>query len=432
MARDLFVDNLDILDFQGLSDFLGLGNVIDTRPTEGTVLDYKSNDSGDWVEDVAAFANTAGGLLFLGVQSNKQKNNAPVAAAGIAVGNGDLKTRLTAQIASLITPRPDFEMGIVPVPNVSGQSVAVIRVREGTYPPYQYARQDRVRFRIRVQDATRDASLRDLEALFRKRDALAESPEAGFEWLAATPSFPQYQTGLETPPMQLKKEMPYHTWAIRPRVPLRLRLDREFDTRARSLVSRHFPDSGLGQFWPPAMTGRSHVLQWQAGIDTSSGGPPARWARNYEFTSDGGLRLSEWVERRESSGRESISDLFISGLRLLELAEEFYREQNSFGRLSILHSVRVPSDFTFLLNFPTADGNYQNTEAIRILPTRITAEMSNASYEAFGLGKEERIRIVTDMMLAHLRELRQASVDYEELLRLVTACPIDKPLIYFP
>ncbi len=271
MARDLFVDDLDTLDFQGLSDFLGLGNPVNSRPTEGTVLDYKSNDSGDWVEDIVAFANTAGGLLFLGVQSDKQNNNAPVAVVGIAVGNGDLKTRLTAQIVSLITPRPDFEVGIVPLPNLTGQSVAVIRVREGTYPPYQYAKQDRVRFRIRIQDATRDASLRDLEALFRRRDAWDESSESAFASVAATPLFPQYQTGQETPPVTMKKEMPYHTWAIRPRVPIRIRLDRAFDTRARALVSRHFPDSNLGQHWPPAMSGRSHVLQWQAGIDTSSG-----------------------------------------------------------------------------------------------------------------------------------------------------------------
>jgi predicted HTH transcriptional regulator len=208
MARDLFVDDLDTLDFQGLSDFLGLGASADSRPSEGTVLDYKTNDSGDWVEDVAAFANTAGGLLFLGVQSDKKKNNVPVAVVGIAIANGDLKTRLTAQIVSLITPRPDFEVGVISVPNLTGQSVAVIRVREGAYPPYQYAKQDRVRFRVRVQDATRDASLRDLEALFRKRDAFTEVSEATFNSLATTPLFPQFLTGWETPPVQLKKEMP--------------------------------------------------------------------------------------------------------------------------------------------------------------------------------------------------------------------------------
>ena len=426
------LSDLDGLDFQGLSDFLGMGCPVESRPSEGTVLDYKSSDSGEWIEDVAAFANTAGGLLFLGVKSDKQKNNAPVQIVGIPIGNGDLKTRLTAQISSLITPRPDFEIGVIFLPNAPAQAVAVIRVREGSYPPYQYAKQDRVRFRIRVQDATRDAALRDLEALFRKRDSLEESARVDLESLAATPLFPQYLTGLETPQVHLKKEMPYHTWAIRPRVPLRIRLDREFDTRVRSLISQHFPDSNLGQFWPPAMTGRSHVLQWQAGISSSSGGPPARWPRNYEFTSNGMLRLSEWVERRESSGRESISDLAISGLRFLKLAEEFYQGQDSFGRVTIQHSVRVPTDFQFLLNFPAADGNYSDTEAIRVSPTRVSAGTSSVSYEAYSLGESERVRIVTDIILAHLRELRQASVDYDELLRLLAACPISQPLIYFP
>jgi hypothetical protein len=180
------------------------------------------------------------------------------------------------------------------------------------------------------------------------------------------------------------------------------------------------------------MTGRSHVLQWQAGIGTSSGGPPARWPRNFEFTADGSLRLSEWVERRESSGAESISDLAISGLRFLRLAEEFYQTQNSFGQLTILHSLRVSPDFRFLLNFPAKDGIYRDTDAIRILPTRSSAEKSNVSYETYSLGEEERVKIVTDTMLVHLRELRQANVDYDELLGLIAACPIEQPLIYFP
>ncbi len=144
------------------------------------------------------------------------------------------------------------------------------------------------------------------------------------------------------------------------------------------------------------------------------------------------MRLSEGVERRESSGTESISDMAISGLRFLKLAEEFYQEQNCFGRFSILHSVRVSPDFKFLLNFPAEDGNYRDTEAIRIVPARLSAENSSVSYETYSLGKEERVRIVTDMLLVHLRELRQANVDYEELLRLVAACPIEKPVIYFP
>jgi hypothetical protein len=35
-------------------------------------------------------------------------------------------------------------------------------------------------------------------------------------------------------------------------------------------------------------------------------------------------------------------------------------------------------------------------------------------------------------MLAHLRDLRQANIDFERLLSLVEKCPIDKPLVYFP
>lgn len=405
MARDLFVDPLDNLAFDELNDFLGLQNPVESRPAEGTVLDYKISDGGDWPETVAAFANTSGGLLLLGVKSDKQKNNAPVEISGIAVGNGDLKTRLTAQIVSLVTPRPDFEVAVVSLPNLPNQMVVLVRVREGSYPPYQYARQDRVRFRVRVQDTTRDASLRDLEALFQKRAALTESTTL-FDTISEPPLFPQFLTGYDTRPEPLSKEMPYHVWSIRPRVTMRIRLDRAFDTRARSSVSEYFPDSPYGQFWPAAMTGRSHVLRWQAAINNDSG-PSARWPRNYEFNADGGLRLSEWVERRESSGKESISDLFLSGLRFLKLAESFYRGLNSFGSLRISHSLRVPAEFRFVFNFPTEDGVYRETNAIRLGQFQSSAETSIASMDTYDLNASERARIVTDIMLVHLRELRQ-------------------------
>ena len=64
MARDLFVDQLDNLAFDELNDFLGLQNRVGSRPAEGTVLDYKVSDGGDWPEAVAAFGAGMGGQLM--------------------------------------------------------------------------------------------------------------------------------------------------------------------------------------------------------------------------------------------------------------------------------------------------------------------------------------------------------------------------------
>jgi len=163
MAKDLFTENLDLVSFSDVEEFLGMNSRIQVRPTEGTRLDYKVDDSGDWVDAVAAFANTSGGLLFLGVQSDQRQNNAPVALPGIEFAGGDIKARLTAKLVSQISPRPEFQMAATPLANDPKRFVVVMRVLEGSYPPYQFAKErDKIRFPIRVQDTSRQANRKRL------------------------------------------------------------------------------------------------------------------------------------------------------------------------------------------------------------------------------------------------------------------------------
>ena len=192
MAKDLFSGNLELISFTDVEEFLGMSSPVEGRPTEGTLLDYKVDDSGDWVDAVAAFANTSGGILFFGVQGDRKQNNAPVAMPGILFSGGDIKARLTSKIVSQVSPRPEFDVVAAPLPTDSSRFVVVLRVREGTYPPYQYTKErDKIRFPIRVQDTSRQATLRDMEYLFGKRGAFAETTEARIQQFFAEPMFPQ-------------------------------------------------------------------------------------------------------------------------------------------------------------------------------------------------------------------------------------------------
>jgi hypothetical protein len=42
----------------------------------------------------------------------------------------------------------------------------------------------------------------------------------------------------------------------------------------------------------------------------------------------------------------------VSGLRFLNLVEEFYVSRNSFGSVSALHTVHLQPDFKLLMTFP--------------------------------------------------------------------------------
>jgi hypothetical protein len=431
---DLYSDNLDPLSFANIEEFLGMSGPVEARPTEGVVLDYKVADSADWVETIAAFANSAGGLLFLGVQSDRKQNNAPVAVPGIEFFGGDIKARLTAKIVSRVIPRPDFDVVATALPTEASRFVAIVRVREGTYPPYQYSKEsDRVRFPIRIQDTSRDASLRDMEYLFEKRGSFSETTETRVLSFSSTPLFPQFLKDYDSPAVPEQTAKPYHVWSIRPRVPLRLRLDKSFDRAVLDLIRRHFPDSNFGQFWPPAMSADRHIVRWQGAID-SNGSAPMRWARNIEWTSSGDLRFAERIDRREWSGGESVSDLYVSGLRFLNLMEDFYRSHGSYGSLSALHTVVLQPEFKILLTFPDGDGVYRETDSISFSPMRAKdgTDVSNVTTEMENLAPGNRVEVVCDIMLSHLRQLRQATINYEKLIVIVAGCPIDKPLGYFP
>jgi len=121
-------------------------------------------------------------------------------------------------------------------------------------------------------------------------------------------------------------------------------------------------------------------------------------------------------------------------LRFLNLVEEFYRNQDSFGSLSVLHTLHLQRDVKLVLNFPDEDGRYEETDSIVFSPMQRTdaAELSNMSgdIENFALGT--RVQFVCDFMLSHLRQLRQANIDYDRLTRVVERSPISEPLGYFP
>jgi predicted HTH transcriptional regulator len=189
---DLFVDDLQQITFSDVESFLAISSPEDQRPTEGTRIDFKKAVPNDLCDTVAAFANTFGGLIFIGVESAKRGNNIPTKIAGTLFPGGDVRASLTNKITSQVLPRPDISIGVAPMPGGSGSVVAVIRVREGVFPPYQFTSGDKVRFPIRVIDTNKMATLRDIEQMFKNREAFSESPESRVEGFSTNFLFPAF------------------------------------------------------------------------------------------------------------------------------------------------------------------------------------------------------------------------------------------------
>jgi hypothetical protein len=107
---DLFAADLTRVSSKELLEavkaFIRVDRPLEERPTEGYVLDFKQEWSDRALHTVAAFANTFGGLLVLGVS---EKDTRPKDLVGVAE-EGELKTKLASLIASNIAPVPDFDI----------------------------------------------------------------------------------------------------------------------------------------------------------------------------------------------------------------------------------------------------------------------------------------------------------------------------------
>jgi schlafen family protein len=317
---NLFSADLDSISFTGVEEFLAIKAPIEQRPPEGVRIDYKLMEPTDLSDTVAAFANTFGGLLFIGVESHRTKYNFPISLPGEAFVGGDIKARIAGKILSQVTPRPEFSVGVAPLPLPSDRAVVVVRVVAGVWPPYEFSASNTVRIPVRVQDTNRQAPLREIEQLIQRRASYSQTPDerlsAVNESKPLNPAFigTDQGNGAQSFPAQA-----YQTWIVRPRVPLRLRLDRAFDSAVRSEIEAKFNEPG--NFYPPIMGGDSQVIRWQARIVNDQLGV-LTCVRNVEFTSDGTLRYSEKVDRHEH-GEESVSDLFIESLKFLRFAESY-------------------------------------------------------------------------------------------------------------
>src|SRR5438270_1286900 len=103
---------------------------------EGTRLDYKAQIPGELEKVVAAFANTLGGLILLGVEADRKTNKPVWPLKGMPNAAG-IEERITAICRDNIYPpvRPLIS-GIIENPHATGTALAVIRVDESPEAPH--------------------------------------------------------------------------------------------------------------------------------------------------------------------------------------------------------------------------------------------------------------------------------------------------------
>jgi hypothetical protein len=158
------------LELVEYSDIVG---IIGSQVTEAYDLDFKSktyekSEKGkqDAASDVAALANTAGGLIILGIQEDNQARAA--AATAVAVAEAE-ELRIRQIVASKVTPLPVFDVFRREDPAKPGLGFILIAVPRSPLAPHAVLIDDALRYPRRNGATTRYLSEPEVAAAYRER-----------------------------------------------------------------------------------------------------------------------------------------------------------------------------------------------------------------------------------------------------------------------
>lgn len=407
---DLFNCKLTPLSFQDVDEFLGLSLPVDKRLPESSQIDYKQDLPGDLGDDVAALANTYGGLIFLGIKSDKNRNNVPVQWEGVQLGS-DPSVRISSRILSTVRPRPEFDIGLAATAN---GNIGVIRVKEGSYPPYEYEQGATVRIPIRVNDRNKQASVRDIEALIERRNATKLAAQRTVTSLQPE-SLIAFQTeSLPGGGTRESRDDRVHKMILVPHRPTRWRLDVKCERQFERWIQGTFPN--VRTFSNNFRSGMFYEVR-------EIRNEAKRLYRVWRITSDGALGVARNTDHHGSPG-EPIGDFAADLLFFFRLGRIVLEEGASFGRSSFTDTLSTPST-SYLPKFPAPDGvhGYDEIRGIHFPATRpeVLAGTTSWAEELDFHVIENPVDVCTSILFDHLRSSWGASIDYERLLEAVSA-----------
>jgi len=167
MRTNLFTDDLSGLKndelFEAIVDFAT------AQPIEGWRHDYTEKWEDAGLKNIAAFANTFGGLLIVGVK--KGKKDVACGFPGVET-DSEYKTRIASAIAANISPVPSYSIFECHQPGASDRKFCVVQVREGRHL-HLITKKDLHPAYVRNEDESRIADATQLRRLIDREKGSA-------------------------------------------------------------------------------------------------------------------------------------------------------------------------------------------------------------------------------------------------------------------
>jgi hypothetical protein len=321
------------------------------RTQEGYLLDFKASWSDTALKAVAAFANTFGGILVLGVSDKDGRADEIV---GIPSQRHELKTRIASMIASNISPTPPYEIRDVAFSDGSGRHLCIVRVRKGN-SLYLLTKGESPVY-VRNEDQSVPANSARLQALLATRVGVSSPGDTAASQSAV---FSQFLYVTQAQPVPEGMTLPSGTQPQRarsgtflqiqltPDEPQVVRLDLAIEQEFRLIVLKSYPELADNVHDPSPHIGaslddfrlrdwyqlnyretlRDHEMGW--GIDSSG---------SVYFVTQVRCKLQK---KGQAAEVWSLADLITNLDCTIEAVHRFWNQLNYPGEAHVLAELRV-------------------------------------------------------------------------------------------
>jgi len=353
---DLYKDDLttpaDQDIYAAIELFTRMASPQTERTQEGYLLDFKALWSDSSLRAVAAFANTFGGLLIVGVSDKDGRADEIV---GIASQRQELKTSIASAIASNISPTPPYDIRDVAFPDASGRHLCIVRVRKGNHLYLLTKKGDQPVY-VRNENESRPADAARLQALLATRvQARAAAGELEYSQSVFSQFLFVTQESAPSPGQQIVPGSPpqrsrsgtFLQIQLMPEEPQVVRLDLTIEQEFRLIVLKSYPELADNVHDPSPHIGasledfrlrdwyqlnyretlRDHEMGW--GIDSSG---------SVYFVTQVRCKLQEKGQETEVW---SLGDLITNLDCTTEAAHRFWNFLNYPGEAHVLAELRV-------------------------------------------------------------------------------------------
>ncbi len=234
MGIDLYKDDLTTARdddlYKAIESFTRMKEPIENRPRENYILDYKQEWGAKALHTVAAFANTFGGLLVVGVGEDDAR---PATMLGIESA-GEEKTRIASSIASNISPTPPFDIAECTLRGDPKRRLLVLRVRRGPTLYYLTTKGERPIY-VRNDSESRPADAAQLRALIERKQGSSEFQRDLSERIQAWDRKEVIHT---TVPLVSRT---FFSILVLPFDRLRIQIDQSLENQFDNLIERGYP-----------------------------------------------------------------------------------------------------------------------------------------------------------------------------------------------